>query len=719
LTLLLALTGAAFTFRSAYGLGGEAKPLLELCLLLAALSTALWSLPRGGYAVAGTAMAAELLAAWRLRAILAPPMEDLGGRFLALWNALTTQGVGQGADAVKAGTLTGEGWRIAAVMLCIWLALVLGWAVVRAGKWWLTLGLTVLPVLPALLAGAELDWWALMAAVAGSLALLLGAYRPAARLTGLLASVLLLTALTLAVPQESYTYPQWARDARQNLEDLANDLAQRLELEGAGTGAAVSTATIAADGEVDLTTMGPRRYNGRTILQLEGEGSGRLYLRGNSSATYTGDAWTGEDEEAVYELFEQGCAGTLIWPLLYPAWTNATAYERTLTVRCTSADAGVAYAPYQLTQAPGGGVTTRADVGLTQEGVQTYVLSYRDLEDLGTPGTVNYTWSQAETMYQAFVYQQYLDVPEEASQALAPLVDELYQQLGDIPYTTETAYRLAAAQIAAALLADAAVYDLATPAKDDGEDFVAHFLEQGRGYCVHFATAGTLLLRRCGVPARYVEGYVADLDDTGSATVRDYDAHAWVEIYLDGYGWYPVEMTPSASTAETDTETDDTPEALNRDLPAAADDTPDQPQASQGETAAQAAETSHGAATVVLIVLAALAVVLLPGIIVRARRRRAQKASDTGRSAVGAYRWGKSLARFGGKLPEELEALAGKAVFSQHILTEEERQKAWSLALDEAEDLRKTLPLWRRLGLHWLGLLDRFSSIGGKFSEKE
>ena len=120
-------------------------------------------------------------------------------------------------------------------------------------------------------------------------------------------------------------------------------------------------------------------------------------------------------------------------------------------------------------------------------------------------------------------------------------------------------------------------------------DTVDYFLsEQKRGYCVHFAASSTLILRRMGIPARYVEGYVVNPSDivdgeiykepasdwiigadgldisateavTGSdgeealkpgqiavvdAEIPDANAHAWTEVYIDGYGWIPYEFTP-------------------------------------------------------------------------------------------------------------------------------------------------------------------------------
>lgn len=92
--------------------------------------------------------------------------------------------------------------------------------------------------------------------------------------------------------------------------------------------------------------------------------------------------------------------------------------------------------------------------------------------------------------------------------------------------------------------------DLSTvdPALDGVENFLRNTKE---GYCVQFASAATLILRELGIPARYVEGYVSDqlsridLENfVYGGYVRDYQAHAWVEVYFDGVGWIQYETTP-------------------------------------------------------------------------------------------------------------------------------------------------------------------------------
>lgn len=91
-----------------------------------------------------------------------------------------------------------------------------------------------------------------------------------------------------------------------------------------------------------------------------------------------------------------------------------------------------------------------------------------------------------------------------------------------------------------------------------GTDPVEYFLTTGKkGYCMHFASAGTLMLRELGVPARYAAGYVvkesafqANDDGTYTATVIDRNAHAWTEIYLEQIGWVPVEVTAGYAKAQ-------------------------------------------------------------------------------------------------------------------------------------------------------------------------
>ena len=80
-----------------------------------------------------------------------------------------------------------------------------------------------------------------------------------------------------------------------------------------------------------------------------------------------------------------------------------------------------------------------------------------------------------------------------------------------------------------------------------GVCFVDHFLFEGQeGYCTYFASAMAVMARIAGVPSRYVEGFVLPSSRTpaDAITVTNRMAHAWVEVYLEGFGWIIVEATP-------------------------------------------------------------------------------------------------------------------------------------------------------------------------------
>jgi transglutaminase-like putative cysteine protease len=82
-----------------------------------------------------------------------------------------------------------------------------------------------------------------------------------------------------------------------------------------------------------------------------------------------------------------------------------------------------------------------------------------------------------------------------------------------------------------------------------GRDSVDEFLFDSRqGFCEHFSSAFTFLMRAAGVPARVVTGYQGgELNGIDRIfTVRQSDAHAWSEVYLRGRGWLRVDPTAAA-----------------------------------------------------------------------------------------------------------------------------------------------------------------------------
>ena len=146
-----------------------------------------------------------------------------------------------------------------------------------------------------------------------------------------------------------------------------------------------------------------------------------------------------------------------------------------------------------------------------------------------------------------------LQLPDELPSAVRELAEQVTVGLSG-PY--------AKAEAIERYLRQTYAYSLGKPtAPARGEDFVSHFLFVDRvGYCDHFSTAMVVMLRAVGVPARWVKGFAPGTPETGAAdgdgllhvTVRNLDAHSWVEVYFPGAGWVPFEPTPGFSGAAAD-----------------------------------------------------------------------------------------------------------------------------------------------------------------------
>ncbi|NQV86191.1 MAG: DUF3488 domain-containing transglutaminase family protein, partial [Woeseiaceae bacterium] len=91
-------------------------------------------------------------------------------------------------------------------------------------------------------------------------------------------------------------------------------------------------------------------------------------------------------------------------------------------------------------------------------------------------------------------------------------------------------------------------YTLQPPAL--GSNPVDQFLfETRRGFCEHYASAFAFMMRSAGIPSRIVLGYQGgEINPMGGhLIVRQSDAHAWAEVWLERYGWYRVDPTAAVA----------------------------------------------------------------------------------------------------------------------------------------------------------------------------
>jgi protein-glutamine gamma-glutamyltransferase len=144
------------------------------------------------------------------------------------------------------------------------------------------------------------------------------------------------------------------------------------------------------------------------------------------------------------------------------------------------------------------------------------------------------TWSQ-ETK------DHYLQGPEDPryKELAEQIIDGIPEEYRDLPVARVLAINL--------YLGEKGKYTTRKRPVAGSEDPTADFLfGDMTGYCVHFSHSSVYLLRAAGVPARVGAGYaVESRDRRGSALmVLSSRAHAWPEVWIDGLGWYPMDVAP-------------------------------------------------------------------------------------------------------------------------------------------------------------------------------
>ena len=104
------------------------------------------------------------------------------------------------------------------------------------------------------------------------------------------------------------------------------------------------------------------------------------------------------------------------------------------------------------------------------------------------------------------------------------------------------------------------VYTLQPPKLPRNNSIDAFWFDTRTGFCSHFAGAFVYMMRAAGYEARMVGGYQGGEQNpiSGHVVVRQYDAHAWAEVWTEGTGWLRVDPTGAVA-----------PERIRRGLNAA------------------------------------------------------------------------------------------------------------------------------------------------------
>ena len=519
---------------------------------------------------------------------------------------------------------------------------------------------------------------------------------------------LLVGLLAVLFPAKTYERAKWSDSLQQTLADAADKLT--LFRRDAQTGqvrftSPISPSTLGSylwDSSVtgvNLNRVGPQRQYGRTVMRVQGQTSGLCHLRGDSLAVYEENRWKALSERDYAE------AGDAVSALTAGAVRIAASEEEEAGFSAVSAaysmsietemKSGVYYTPYYPLTLP--------------EGAAPYHDAYIRNSSQRTSYAVLYTDAHTDVpdeTYEAFVHETYTQVPDQTRQALADILQQLDVQPGDDPHRI-----LAAVQ---SYVSSSARYDLNTPAVPDGEDFVSWFLHESEtGYCVHFATAAAILLRCMDVPARYVTGFSTNVTAGSWTTVTTDDAHAWVEYYVDGLGWYVLDPTPAMQDShiltlqpDNSSETDPAPTQeedqvrpsetptteTTSDAPEVSPETSDKPTGTNQESS----KTFHFFRYLWPILAAAAALLIWRALLFSIRRAAIGRGSGN-RRAVTLYHHICWLARrTKTEVPAEFLEIAEKARFSHHKLSREELQPLQDHADQLTRQLLADKRFWRQ-----------------------
>lgn len=446
--------------------------------------------------------------------------------------------------------------------------------------------------------------------------------------------------------------------------------------------------------EFDLSVLG------ETAFRAKADVLGPLYLRAISYEDYTGTGW---------RVTRDAAANSSLPFTAYAAAASSDARSRSLQLESEEA-LPFYYLPYYST------LSGWSDLAVPGSNLRSYSIDYSSTSAVSTlrlPAEVE----ALEQAYRDYAHSVYTELPEDTKAILL----ELCRSAGIDASSPDLIQRVAS------YVQSAAEYDIMTEPYP-ADDYAVYFLTSAEsGYCVHFATAAAALYRALGVPARVTVGYLFDAQPARFVEVSEADAHAWVEIYQDGLGWIPIEVTGQSGVGDSPGEDGEETEAETTASAGTEAEAPGDMQGSsaqsggpetlpvgiiepqtQSDTGLAAGQRSISWRTIclVLLLLLLLASPLLWYRYARRRFLRSIYRRDRRRAAVAIYRAAAYAVRLGAKMPDAIETCAEKASFSRHEISEAEIQSGIMLLTAQIEELYPRLKPFQKFRLKvWKGLL--------------
>lgn len=385
-----------------------------------------------------------------------------------------------------------------------------------------------------------------------------------------LAALLMGLVLSFVIPESRYEQPALFSKLQEEIVSFVDPYDPIFHAGNAYTGMMKGAA-----GNQKLGSVNGIRYSGRIIADMEtADAESRLYLRSWSGGEYEKNRWKDLPDssyEGVRHLFDKNNGewydqGAWLMEVIArsPALSQSLSnyldrgetpdgLKKDFAIDAVYEKTRFLLLPYDASFGAPLFAYDRSPISREGKAYSTYrwalpsgaLLSMMEKESSSDP--YFRTYIEGEREYRRFVYNHYLAIPDSVKEGLAAL--------GPLPPVKSLSEKRQRVEDIRRFLAENYRYTRSPGRTPEGKDFISYFLTESRkGYCTSFASAAVMLLRASGIPARYAVGLTVGKDEINGAplskdglhqySINDHHAHAWAEVYVDGLGWRPVEMTP-------------------------------------------------------------------------------------------------------------------------------------------------------------------------------
>lgn len=470
-----------------------------------------------------------------------------------------------------------------------------------------------------------------------------------------------------------------------------------------------------------------------------------VYLRGFVGAVFEEDSWEEIENEVLAENKE------LLYWLNVNEFNPAAQFEtaifdeetekNTITVQNIGACSEYLYVPFNLCdgkildennlftdsiKADGERVYT---FNVVSGGAQKITATLDAVKSSRDEAVLDYR--KAESAYRDYVTEYYLDVP-----------DKVIEMLGE--HWNKTAGTNNPEELDFEHAQISTVEFLKKCFPEDGEkpeiELPLSTLEDSS---FQYATVAVMTLRYFGIPARYAEGYAVTEDmfdrteEGNSVRVDSKSARAWAEVYQEGLGWIPMELTEGMGELLENPDKENSSQSTNEDPdPEEGKELEDEPEAPTEEplpdggymTKIKKAAISTGMVILLMIPLLILVLIIRRKIIIK---RKEEKFGDSDISNASAWIYGDasvlleqlgfkrgngSMYSLNGSIAEKygeeyaesfiaVTKLNSKAMFSSEKLTKEEKAKVLEFRTATIKIIEENIKKSKQIWLKWFRCL--------------